>query len=108
MANCMFLFIIIMSLIATPITIRLDTLSGCLLRLRRPFLLGLCLVSFTTLRVVAVGVPPDLASQVDALFEDSVHSNTPGAAVFIARDGKILLEKGYGLAQVETRTPIKI
>ncbi len=57
-------------------------------------------------RAVAASGPADLALQVDALFEDSVHSNTPGAAVLIARDGKELLEKGYGLAQVEARAPI--
>jgi CubicO group peptidase (beta-lactamase class C family) len=72
----------------------------------RSFLVALCLVSSTTFKVVAASGLPDLASQVDALFEDGVHSNTPGAAVLIARDGKKLLEKGYGLAQVEARTPI--
>jgi CubicO group peptidase (beta-lactamase class C family) len=72
----------------------------------RSFLVALCLASSTTCKTVAANGLPDLASQVDALFEDSVHSNTPGAAVFIARDGKKLLEKGYGLAQVEASAPI--
>ena len=51
-------------------------------------------------------MPPALASQVDALFEGSVRSDTPGAAVLIARGGKIKLEKGYGLARVESRLPV--
>jgi CubicO group peptidase (beta-lactamase class C family) len=72
----------------------------------RLFLVALCLASSTSLRAVAASGPPDLSSQIDALFEGIVRSNTPGAAVFIARDGKKLLEKGYGLAQVETHTPI--
>jgi CubicO group peptidase (beta-lactamase class C family) len=72
----------------------------------RSLLVALCVASSTTFKVVAASGPADLTSQVDALFEDSVHSNTPGAAVLIARDGKKLLEKGYGLAQVEVRTPI--
>jgi CubicO group peptidase (beta-lactamase class C family) len=72
----------------------------------RSFLVALCLASSTTFKVVAASGPADLASQVDALFGDNVHSNTPGAAVLVARDGKKLLEKDYGLAQVEARTPI--
>jgi CubicO group peptidase (beta-lactamase class C family) len=72
----------------------------------RSLLVALCVASSTTFRVVAASGPTDLASQVGALFEESVHSNTPGAAVLIARDGKELLEKGYGLAQVEARIPI--
>src|SRR5580693_4924774 len=72
----------------------------------RLLLIALCLASSTMCKVVAASGPTDLASQVDALFEDSVHSNTPGAAVLIARDGKKLLERSYGLARVEARTPI--
>jgi CubicO group peptidase (beta-lactamase class C family) len=72
----------------------------------RSLLVALCVASSTTFRVVAASGPTDLASQVGALFEESVHSNTPGAAVLIVRDGKELLEKGYGLAQVEARIPI--
>ena len=75
-------------------------------RLAGASLAALCLISFTTLRAVAASDTPAFAAQVDALFQDSVASDTPGAAVLIARDGKKLLEKGYGLAQVETRTPI--
>jgi CubicO group peptidase (beta-lactamase class C family) len=72
----------------------------------RSLLVASCLASSTMLRAVAASGPPDLASQIDALFEGSVHSNTPGAAVLIVRDGKKLFEKGYGLAQVEARAPI--
>ncbi len=54
----------------------------------------------------AVTEPLNLSARVDALFASVVQTNQPGAAVLIARNGAILLEKGYGLAQVETRTPI--
>ncbi|HXE55777.1 MAG TPA: serine hydrolase [Tepidisphaeraceae bacterium] len=50
--------------------------------------------------------PPTLDRQVDALFAGSVHSDTPGAAVLVARNGKIAFEKGYGLANVDASTPI--
>lgn len=55
---------------------------------------------------VAEGDFTAIASQVDALLERSIHADTPGAAVIVARNGKIVFAKGYGLAQVETRTPI--
>ena len=48
----------------------------------------------------------DLTLHIDALFADSIRSNAPGAAVFIARDGKRILENSYGLAQIEAPAPI--
>ena len=53
----------------------------------------------------AESVPP-LAKSVDALFSGAVGPSTPGAAVLVARDGKILLTRCYGLASVEGRVPI--
>ena len=35
-----------------------------------------------------------------------VQASTPGAAVIVVRHGQVLLEKGYGLADVTTRVPI--
>jgi CubicO group peptidase (beta-lactamase class C family) len=32
--------------------------------------------------------------------------NTPGAGLLVIRDGKVLIKKGYGLANIETKTPI--
>jgi len=48
--------------------------------------------------------PPD--QLVNALFTALIKPDSPGAAVLIARDGKILLEKAYGLASVEHRVPV--
>jgi len=45
---------------------------------------------------------------VDAIFNDVVHPGQPGAAVLVAKDGKILFEKGYGLADVERGTPVTL
>jgi CubicO group peptidase (beta-lactamase class C family) len=42
--------------------------------------------------------PPD--KLVDALFNRTITNQGPGAAVLVARDGKILFEKGYGLADI--------
>lgn len=49
---------------------------------------------------------PLAESFVDSLFADFNTPAAPGAAVLVAMDGKVLLSKGYGLADLETRTPI--
>lgn len=43
---------------------------------------------------------------VDSLFTDFSSPATPGAAVLVAMDGRILLSKGYGLADLDARTPV--
>lgn len=47
----------------------------------------------------------DPLSQVDALLARWVQPTTPGAAVVVIRHGQVLLEKGYGLADVAARVP---
>jgi CubicO group peptidase (beta-lactamase class C family) len=44
--------------------------------------------------------------QVDALFAKWNKADTPGAAVEVVRDGKVLLRKGYGMADLERGVPI--
>ena len=46
------------------------------------------------------------SERVDALFAPWSKGDTPGAAVIIIQDGKVLLKKGYGLANLETKRPI--
>jgi CubicO group peptidase (beta-lactamase class C family) len=43
---------------------------------------------------------------VDSVFADFNTPGTPGAAVLVAMDGRILVSKGYGLADLDARTPI--
>jgi cyanophycinase len=43
---------------------------------------------------------------VDSLFADFNTPATPGAAVLVAMDGRILVSKGYGLADLEARSPV--
>ena len=47
--------------------------------------------------------PPD--KLVDSLFGSLIKAESPGATVLVARDGRVLFEKGYGLARVEERVP---
>jgi CubicO group peptidase (beta-lactamase class C family) len=49
-------------------------------------------------------VPPEQI--IDATFREIVREDDPGAAVLVAQNGKILFERGYGLANVEHRVPV--
>ncbi len=87
----------------------------------------LAMAAPTTLR--AVGVPPDSAAEVpveeapthdtvaiernalevfvDAFFTDQMEPlHTPGASLAIVQDGKIVLAKGFGWADLAKRTPV--
>jgi len=46
-----------------------------------------------------------MADTIDSLFSDFDHPESPGAAVMIVKSGKILFEKGYGLANLEEKIP---
>jgi len=50
---------------------------------------------------------PALQARVDALFADLAGRAVPGLAVGILKDGEMLLAKGYGLASLEQRTPLR-
>ena len=45
-------------------------------------------------------------AKVDELLRQKFPTDAPGAAVLIVADGKIVLHKGYGLADVERKLPI--
>lgn len=49
---------------------------------------------------------PDSAGLVEALFEAFTEGDSPGAAVMVIEDGEVLFEGGFGLADLESRTPI--
>lgn len=58
-----------------------------------------------------VSCPAQLANedpekQVEAVFSTADTAGTPGAAVLVVQDGKVLLNRGYGLAQLEHRIPV--
>ena len=43
---------------------------------------------------------------IDSLFADFSTPAAPGAAVLVAMDGRVLVSKGYGLADLEARVPV--
>lgn len=49
---------------------------------------------------------PDASAKIDALFQRWTKDNMPGAAVGVIHNGKILHSKGYGLSNIQTKTPI--
>lgn len=48
----------------------------------------------------------DLPARIDSLFVDYTQPGSPGLAALIVKDGKIIFEKGYGLANLEYNEPI--
>ena len=48
----------------------------------------------------------DLASQMDEMFADWVGDDRPGAAVAVIRDGEIVYQNGFGMADLERGVPI--
>ena len=50
--------------------------------------------------------PRNAGEQLDAYFHAEFPADEPGAAVLVVQDGQIILEKGYGLADLGTKTPI--
>lgn len=56
-------------------------------------------------RTMAANDPPE-AKQVDAVFADLTKPGSPGCALAVARDGKSVYAKGYGLANIEENVPV--
>ncbi|HEY2379221.1 MAG TPA: serine hydrolase domain-containing protein [Gemmatimonadaceae bacterium] len=48
-----------------------------------------------------------LTRAVDKVFESFNGTNGPGCAVGVSRDGVVVFERGYGMANLETDTPIR-
>jgi CubicO group peptidase (beta-lactamase class C family) len=50
--------------------------------------------------------PASLRDPIDALLTKEFPADGPGAAVLVVYQGKVLVEKGYGLADLDKKTPI--
>jgi CubicO group peptidase (beta-lactamase class C family) len=48
-----------------------------------------------------------LTLAVDKVFESFRNTDGPGCAVGVSRDGNVIFERGYGMANLETDTPIR-
>jgi CubicO group peptidase (beta-lactamase class C family) len=68
----------------------------------------LCIAAFLAAPAARAAVSNDeLARYADELFSKSYPAGEPGAAVLVAKDGQVLLRKGYGLANLELGVPIQ-
>ncbi|MFD2787536.1 serine hydrolase [Hymenobacter rubripertinctus] len=52
-----------------------------------------------------VTTEPAVSRQIDAVFREFFPADQPGGAVLVVRNGKTILRKGYGLADVAKKTP---
>jgi CubicO group peptidase (beta-lactamase class C family) len=48
----------------------------------------------------------DVRPSLERVVTGAVDPDGPGAAVLVVKDGKVLLKKGYGLADLDKRTPV--
>ncbi len=70
-------------------------------------LIGPALIMVATLLSAAVPATAQTPSEkADALLSGLIKVNDPGVAVLVAQNGKIIFEKGYGLADVARRVPV--
>jgi len=53
----------------------------------------------------ALPVPP-VGEVIDGIFGRIVKEDYPGAAVLVAKEGKVIYRKAFGLASVENKTPV--
>jgi CubicO group peptidase (beta-lactamase class C family) len=69
---------------------------------------------FFALLLIAAGLsgcsaqtlPVNLQTGIDSIFKDYAKPDGPGVAVLIVKDGKVVFEKGYGMANLEYNMPI--
>ena len=61
--------------------------------------------AMANINLTAVALDAAQAARVDALFKEFDHPNAPGASVLVIHKGKAVFAKGYGLADLDTKTP---
>src|SRR5712671_2170961 len=60
----------------------------------------------TTYSTFAQSSSQELSDQMDSTFSGIASRDTPGFAVLVEKDGKIVFEKGYGVRDLRTKTAI--
>jgi D-alanyl-D-alanine carboxypeptidase len=70
---------------------------------------GALLLTLTTLSALPAGASApasDLAAYADKTLSTIYPPGQPGAAVIVVKDGKVVLRKGYGMANLELGVPV--
>jgi CubicO group peptidase (beta-lactamase class C family) len=71
------------------------------------FLSGLLLLSFLTISpAFAQSSVKEISKQMESAFSGIASSDTPGFAVLVKKDDKIIFEQGYGVRDLRTKTKI--
>jgi CubicO group peptidase (beta-lactamase class C family) len=84
-------------------------LLACRGALRHLPLFAALLAALATTRPAAAAPPTSPQErQIDALFAKWNRPDTPGAVVAVIRDGKVLLSKAYGMADLERGVPLTV
>src|SRR5438067_11185209 len=60
----------------------------------------------TTLAPSAEAISQEMLSAIDKAFAKADHPDTPGAALAVVRDGEVILERYYGLADREHQVAV--
>src|SRR5215813_13177579 len=69
-------------------------------------LLTFTLFSIASAQTPAPGAQSDIASRVDQLFSRFDRPDSPGCALGVIKDGKLIYKRGYGMANLEHNIPI--
>ena len=72
----------------------------------RPILLALALTPLALTPLPLIAQQRDLAALADTVFERWNSTHSPGCAVGIGQDGRVMLARGYGMADLESGIPI--
>ena len=69
-------------------------------------------LSFTVLLLVSVSAPlaaqTSLEGRVDSVFRQYASTESPGCVVGAAQHGRVLLERAYGMADLERGVPLTV
>ena len=69
-------------------------------------LLAVLAVRVPLISVRAAGPDEALAAKIDAVMSGVYKSGQPGAAILVQKDGRTIIRKGYGLADLELGVPV--
>ncbi|HYU33045.1 MAG TPA: serine hydrolase [Thermoanaerobaculia bacterium] len=86
----------------TSLPSRANVFARCAL-----LLLAAALLAAPARAAVSTTSDDDIVRYADQLFSQTYPAGEPGAAVLVARGGKVLLRKGYGMANLELGVPIQ-
>ena len=74
---------------------------------RCPLFASLCLTTLVGATALTQDRGTVVSMRLDSILAASFGPEDPGAAVIVVQDGKTVLRKGYGLANLETRMPMR-